>query len=55
MTFCASPFVFLAGNHDHHFVVDQAAELLRLELITGKPPGELQAEALRREANQPAT
>ena len=42
-------FVFLAGNHDHHFVVDQAVELLQLELITGKPPAELRAEALRRD------
>ncbi len=42
-------FVFLAGNHDHHFVVDQAVQLLQLELITGKPAGELQAEALRRD------
>jgi Calcineurin-like phosphoesterase len=42
-------FVFLAGNHDHHFVVDQAVELLQLELITGRPPRELTAEAQHRD------
>ncbi len=42
-------FVFLAGNHDHHFVVDQAAELLRLELITGKPADQLRSQAEHRD------
>jgi UDP-2,3-diacylglucosamine pyrophosphatase LpxH len=40
-------FVFLAGNHDHHFVVDQAVELLQLELLTGKAPDELRGESRR--------
>jgi hypothetical protein len=30
-------FVFLAGNHDHHFVSREAEDLVELELATGKP------------------
>jgi Calcineurin-like phosphoesterase len=37
-------FVFLAGNHDHHFVRREAEVLLALELATGKAPVELRAE-----------
>jgi len=33
--------VFLAGNHDHHLIVQEAAELLALELITDEPPDRL--------------
>jgi UDP-2,3-diacylglucosamine pyrophosphatase LpxH len=40
-------FVFLAGNHDHHFVIDQTVELLRLELITGKAADQLESESRR--------
>jgi predicted phosphodiesterase len=40
-------FVFLAGNHDHHFVRRQAEGLLELELATGKPAGALGGEARR--------
>ncbi len=40
-------FVFLAGNHDHHFVTREAEELLELELATGKPRGE-PPDSLRR-------
>ncbi len=37
-------FVFLAGNHDHHFVRREAEVLLALELATGKTPVELRGE-----------
>lgn len=37
-------FVFLAGNHDHRFVVREAEDLLEMELATGTP-----ATALRKE------
>jgi UDP-2,3-diacylglucosamine pyrophosphatase LpxH len=37
-------FVFLAGNHDHHFVVREEEELLDLELAMGKS-----ADTLRRD------
>lgn len=40
-------FVFLAGNHDHHLVRREAEELLGLELATGWPASELQAERRR--------
>jgi UDP-2,3-diacylglucosamine pyrophosphatase LpxH len=43
-------FVFLAGNHDHHFVTRQAEALLELELATGKPPEQLDPEARRLDA-----
>jgi UDP-2,3-diacylglucosamine pyrophosphatase LpxH len=29
-------FVFLAGNHDHHFVVQELEELVGLEFVSGK-------------------
>jgi UDP-2,3-diacylglucosamine pyrophosphatase LpxH len=37
-------FVFLAGNHDHHFVRREAECLLELGLATGKPPEQLSEE-----------
>ena len=39
--------VFLAGNHDHYLVRRERDELLELELATGLPPDELQAEVRR--------
>jgi hypothetical protein len=42
-------FVFLAGNHDHHFEARRAEELLELEVATGQPPESLGAEARRRD------
>jgi UDP-2,3-diacylglucosamine pyrophosphatase LpxH len=40
-------FVFLAGNHDYHVVRRAAEDLLDLEVVTGKPPGQLNEEARR--------
>ena len=40
-------FVFLAGNHDHHFVTREAEDRLELALATGRPAGEL-SDHLRR-------
>ena len=40
-------FVFLAGNHDHHFVTREVEELLELGLATGKPEAQLQGELRR--------
>src|SRR5690242_20532288 len=37
-------FVFLAGNHDHHFVTREAEVLIELELATGKSATELSGE-----------
>jgi UDP-2,3-diacylglucosamine pyrophosphatase LpxH len=37
-------FVFLAGNHDHHVVQRASEELLELELVTGRPAGDLHPE-----------
>jgi Calcineurin-like phosphoesterase len=34
-------FVFVAGNHDHHFVAQELEELMGLELMTGKSAGAL--------------
>jgi len=41
--------VFLAGNHDHHLIAEQAEAVRELELATGEPPerlGEQVAEQL---------
>ncbi len=40
-------FVFLAGNHDHHFVSREAEDRLELALAEGRPPGELSDELRR--------
>jgi hypothetical protein len=42
-------FVFLAGNHDHHFEARRAEELMELEVATGQPPESLGAEERRRD------
>jgi hypothetical protein len=41
-------FVFLAGNHDHHFEVRRREELTELELATGQPRDALLPDAQRR-------
>jgi len=40
-------FVFLAGNHDHHFVIREAEDLLELALATGRTVGELSGDLRR--------
>jgi hypothetical protein len=40
-------FVFLAGNHDHHFVTRDAEDRLELALATGRPAPELSDELRR--------
>jgi UDP-2,3-diacylglucosamine pyrophosphatase LpxH len=40
-------FVFLAGNHDHHFVARENEDLLGLELATGDTREELRGELRR--------
>jgi hypothetical protein len=40
-------FVFLAGNHDHHFVRREGEVLLELELATGRAPDDLVSEVRR--------
>lgn len=40
-------FVFLAGNHDHHFAQRDAEVLIELELATGRSPAELDREVRR--------
>jgi UDP-2,3-diacylglucosamine pyrophosphatase LpxH len=42
-------FVFLAGNHDHHFVRRDAEDLLGLELATGKSGDDLREEMRARD------
>src|SRR5205085_8539610 len=42
-------FVFLAGNHDHHFVRRDAEDLLGLELATGKSADDLREEMRARD------
>jgi UDP-2,3-diacylglucosamine pyrophosphatase LpxH len=39
--------VFLAGNHDHRFVVREAEDLLQMELATGSSAAELRDELAR--------
>lgn len=40
-------FVFLAGNHDHHLVVQEAEDLRDLHIATGKPVGEIEDAVAR--------
>ena len=42
-------FVFLAGNHDHRFVVREAEDLLEMELATGTPASALRKEVARKQ------
>jgi len=36
--------VFLAGNHDHHLIAQQAQDVLELTLATGEPPPRLREQ-----------
>jgi Calcineurin-like phosphoesterase len=45
-------FVFLAGNHDHHFEVRRRESVLELELATGSPSESLGSELERRSVLQ---
>lgn len=40
-------FVFLAGNHDHHLIVQEAEDLRDLRIATGRPADELEDELAR--------